>query len=129
MFFHVHVGFSAENVAFVVFELFLDVGPKLGVLTFPGKFFMERQGVTNRGNISEMNSIGDLEAPHSISMPPFLEVHFESPAAPVRIITANLAFVLYPESMQFVQPVWNRLPVPAQRQVLRVVNWSLSLLF
>jgi len=69
-----------------------------------------------------MYCIGYSETFHPIGMSPLLEMPFERSPTPVTIIPADLTFIFYPKSMQLVQPIWNRLPIPAQRQILRVIR-------
>mmetsp|Transcript_106196 Transcript_106196/g.331284 ORF Transcript_106196/g.331284 Transcript_106196/m.331284 type:complete len:457 (-) Transcript_106196:65-1435(-) len=55
-------------------------------------------------------------------MPPLLEVALERPPAPVGVVPADLALVLDAKAVQLVEPEGDRLAVPAQRQVQRVVD-------
>jgi hypothetical protein len=128
LFSHVQVGFSVEDIAFVIFELLFDVGPELGVLAFSGQFFMQCNRITNCCDVSEMDSVGDLETSHPISVSPFLEVHFKCPPSPIRVVTTYLTFVLNAQSMQLEKPVRNRFAIPPQRQILGIVNWGLTFL-
>jgi hypothetical protein len=48
-----------------------------------------------------------------MSMPPFLKVLVKSLATHVHKVTANLAWVLYTETMKLIQPVGNRLAIPS----------------
>merc|ERR1712061_925568 len=57
-------------------------------------------------------------------MPPLLEVAFEGAATPVRVVATNFALILDAQAVQFVEPERNRLPVPTERQIQRVVDWS-----
>ena len=41
----------------------------------------------------------------------------------VRVVATDLARVADVETMQLVQPIRYRLPIPAQRQVLRIVRY------
>lgn len=126
---HVEVGPSVEKISLVVLKLLLHVWPELGVLTFSRQLFMEGNRVTDGCNVLEVYSIGYFETSHAVTMSPFLEVHFKGPATPVRVVAADLTFVLDSQPMQLVQPVRNGLAIPSEGQVLWIVDWSLGLLF
>jgi hypothetical protein len=125
---HVQVGLLVQEVPLVVLELLLDVGPELGFLRLPHQLLVQGEGIVYGGNIFEVDGVGDLEALHAIGVPPLLKVHLEGPPPPVAKVPTNLALVLYSQSVQLVQPVGNGLAVPSERQVLRVVYGSISLL-
>ena len=58
-----------------------------------------------------------LISPHITS---YLEVSVVGPRPPVREVAAYLAVVLHPQTVQLVQPIWNRFSVPPEREVLRI---------
>jgi hypothetical protein len=76
-----------------------------------------------------MDCVRDLKALHTVSMPPLLKVHFKGSSTPVTIVTADLALVLDSQAVKLVQPVRNRLSIPSQRQILRVVDRSIAFFF
>merc|ERR1719433_1693214 len=51
-----------------------------------------------------------------------LEVALEGPTPPVRVVPADFAFVFDAQPMELVQPEGDWFPVPAERQIQRVVN-------
>jgi hypothetical protein len=73
-----------------------------------------------------MNSIGNFKAFHPVCMTPLLEVYLKSSTTPITEVSTNLAFIFNTQSMEFIKPVWNRLTVPTQRQIFRIVDWSIS---
>lgn len=129
MLLHVEVGSSVEKVSLVVLKLLLHVWPELGVLAFSRQLFMEGNCVADGCNVLEVYGIGYFETSHAVTVPPLLEVHFESPAAPVRVIAAYLTFVFDSQPMELVQPVGNGLTVPSEGQILGIVDWCLGLFF
>jgi len=70
----------------------------------------------------ELPSVGDTQAAHAMSVAPFLEVLVERLTALVHKVAANLTRVLDAQSMKLVQPVRDRLSIPAKRQLERVVH-------
>ena len=89
---------------------------------------MQGESVIDSCDIFEVYSIWDFEALHPICMPPLLEMHLEGPSAPVAEVTTYLALVFDSQPVKLVQPVGNRLTIPPQRQVFRVIDWSISFL-
>ena len=61
-----------------------------------------------------MLGVWDLQAAHTKRVTPFLEVAIERAASPIAVVATNLALVLDPKTMQLVQPVRDRLPVPTK---------------
>lgn len=75
---------------------------------------MKGKRIIDGGDVLEMNGVGDLQAFHAISVPPFLEVHLEGSPAPVAIVATDLALILDSQSVKFVKPVRNGFSVPSQ---------------
>ena len=75
-----------------------------------------------------MFGIRNAQTTHSIVMSPFLEVVIELSLAPIRVVSADLALELLVQSVLLVQPVGNRLAVPPDGQIQRVVDRLLLLL-
>jgi hypothetical protein len=126
---HIEVGLLVEEVPVLILELLLHVGPELRLLGFSHQFLMEGQGVTDGCDIFEVDSVGYLETLHAISMPPLLKMHLECPSTPVAVISADLALVLYAQTVKLVEPIRYRLSVPTKRKILRIVNGSICFLF
>lgn len=85
---------------------------------------MQGERIINTGHFFEMHCVWYLETFHAIGVSPLRKVQLEGSSPPIRIIPANLALVLHAKSMQLVEPIRNRLPIPAQRHVLWVVvDW------
>lgn len=89
---------------------------------------MKRECIADGGDVFEVDRVWDFEAFHAVGVPPLLEMHLEGPAAPIAVVAAYLALVLDAQSVKFVEPVGNGLAVPAERQVLRVVDWRIGFL-
>lgn len=83
---------------------------------------MKGQGVIDSRHIFEVDGVWDSQTLHSIGVPPLLEMHLKSSTAPITIVSADFAFVLDSESVQFVQPIRDGFAVPTQGQVLWVVH-------
>lgn len=58
-----------------------------------------------------MSCVGDLQTLHTISVSPLCEMFLEGTSTPVAEVTADLAFVFNAKSMQFVEPVRDRLAI------------------
>jgi hypothetical protein len=125
---HIEVGLLIEQVALIILKLLINISSKLGFLRLPHEFLMECECVIDGGDILEVDGVRYFEALHAVGVAPLLEVHLEGPPSPVAVVAADLALVLDAQSVQLVQPVRDRLPVPSQRQVLRVVDRSVRLL-
>lgn len=54
---------------------------------------MQGQCIIDGCDVFEVDCVWDLEAFHAVGVAPFLEVHFEGPAAPVTVVAAYFAFV------------------------------------
>jgi hypothetical protein len=89
---------------------------------------MKSKGIVDGGDILEVDGVGDLQALHSIGVPPLLKMHLECPSTPVTVVSANLALIFDAKTVQLVQPVRNWLSVPSQRQVLGIVDRRISFL-
>ena len=89
---------------------------------------MKGQGIVDGSYVLEMDCVWYFQAFHSVSVPPFLKMHLESSSPPVTVVAAYLAFVLNAQAMQFIEPVGDRLSIPAQRQIFRVVDRSINFL-
>lgn len=63
---------------------------------------MESQGIVDGCDVLEMDCVGNFEAFHSVSVPPFLEVHLEGTATPIAVVTAYLTLVFDSKSMKFI---------------------------
>jgi len=72
-------------------------------------------------DVFEVNGVRDLEALHSISMSPFLEMSFKCSSAPVGSSSADFAFEFNTEAMQFIQPIRNWFSIPAHGQVFWII--------
>src|SRR5687768_15484178 len=59
----------------------------------------------------------NAEAAHPVCMSQLFEVTFECLRSPVRVSATNLTLEFVIETMKLVEPVRDRLAVPAQRQV------------
>lgn len=115
------VSFFRDDVAKRIFELFvLFRHPSLLILLLLD-LLPKLDCIFDLRDVSEMGSVGDAEAAHSMSVSPLAEVSLERLRAFVGVVATNLAVVVYVEAMQLVQPVWNRLAIPTQRQILGVV--------
>jgi hypothetical protein len=82
---------------------------------------MQFQCMLDISDILEMNSVRDLQALHSISMSPLLEMSLKGSSSPVRSSSTDLALKLQPQSVKLVQPVGNWLTIPAHWQVLWII--------
>ena len=125
---HIQIGLLVEQVPLIVLKLLIDVRSELRLLRLPHQLLVQGQRVVDGGDVLEVDGVGDLEAFHAVGVAPLLEVHLEGPAAPVAVVAADLALVLDAQAVQLVEPVGNRLAVPAEGQVLGVVNRRVGLL-
>ena len=71
-----------------------------------------------------MYGIWDAETLHSIGVSPLLEVLLVGSPAPIAGSSADLTLELFAQAVQFVQPVWNWLSVPAKRQIFEILIFS-----
>lgn len=90
---------------------------------------LTRNGVFDFGHVGEVGRVGDAQAAHAVGVAPLGKVALERFRPLVRVVAANLAVVAYVETVQLVQPVRNRLAIPAEWQVLRVVGDVIVFLF
>ena len=81
------------------------------------QFLPQGHSVLNLRDIGKMRIIGDAQASLAVRVPPLGEVLLEGFGALVREVAADQV-----ETVQLVQPVRDRLAIPAQGQVLRVVR-------
>lgn len=109
---HIEVSLLIEQIPIIVLKLLINIGPKLRFLRLPHQLLMQGQGIIDRGDILEVDGIGDLEAFHAVGVTPLLEMHLEGTTAPVTVVATDLTFVLYTQTVQLVQPVGDRLAVP-----------------
>mmetsp|Transcript_43186 Transcript_43186/g.102478 ORF Transcript_43186/g.102478 Transcript_43186/m.102478 type:complete len:227 (-) Transcript_43186:974-1654(-) len=113
-------GLFVIHVALGIFELFFEV-PCACALPLQ-KRLMKCESVIYLCYLVEVLVVGDAERPHPVDVPPLLEVPLKGAAAPVGRVAADLALELLVEAMELVQPVGDRLAVPAQRQLEGVVD-------
>ncbi len=55
---------------------------------------MEGNGVTDGGNVFEVNGIWYFETSHPIIVSPLLEMDFECSSTPVRVVATDFALIL-----------------------------------
>ena len=75
----------------------------------------------NLSDVFEVRCIRNSQTLHAISVSPLLKMLFECSWTPIWSPTTNLTLKLFTQTVQLIQPVWNRFSVPAHRQRLRVV--------
>lgn len=57
LFFHISVGSFVENVALIIFEFFIDIGSKLGLLGLSHQFLVQGKCITDGRHIFEVDRI------------------------------------------------------------------------
>mmetsp|Transcript_14285 Transcript_14285/g.30670 ORF Transcript_14285/g.30670 Transcript_14285/m.30670 type:complete len:231 (-) Transcript_14285:952-1644(-) len=121
----VRVSFPVHHVALLVLELLVQLGiPRNGALLCL-ELGPERVGVLDEGDSVKVLRVWDAEALHAVRVPPLLEVALIRARAPIGVVAANLALELEVQPVQLVEPVRDRLAVPAEGQVEGVVDWLL----
>ncbi len=78
--------------------------------------------VLDLGDVVEVLGVGNPKRPHAVRVPPLLEVPVKVAPAAVHLAAADLARELDVEAVELVEPVRDRLAVPPERQVQRVVD-------
>lgn len=109
------------KIAFIIFKFLLEIWFKCSLEVVLKYLLVKSECMLDLSYILEMHSVRYLQALHTVSMSPFLEVFFECATAPVARAAAYLALELDAETVQLVQPVGYGLAVPAHGQILRVV--------
>jgi hypothetical protein len=113
LFLHIEIRLLIQQIPLIILKLLINIRSKLRLLRLPHQLLMKGQCIIDGRDVLEVDSVGDLETFHAIGVPPLLEMHLEGTTAPVTVVTANFTFVLYTQAMEFVQPVWDGLAVPA----------------
>lgn len=113
MFLHIKIGLLIQQISLIIFELLINISPKLRFLRFPHQFLMQCQCVIDSCDVFEVDCVGYLQTFHAVCVTPFLEVHLEGTAAPVTVVAADLTFVLDSQSVKLVQPIGNGFSIPA----------------
>ena len=112
---HIDVLLARVEIAFVVLELLLEVRLERVLEILRQDLFVQFQCVLYLCNILKVNCVGDPKTFHLVSVAPLLEMLLEGTATPVRRPAADLTLELLAQPMQFEEPVWDRLAVPAHR--------------
>jgi hypothetical protein len=115
-------------VALSVLKLHFLFRPEFSLHGVLLQFLPQFNGIGYFSDFVKVAGVGDSEAPHTVGVPPFLEVPLKCPASPVGLVAAYFAFVFDTEAVQFVEPIGDRLAVPAHRIVL-LANDNFLLLF
>ena len=84
---------------------------------------MQHEGVVDLDNVVEVLRVGNAEHAHAVSVACLLEVSVEGLTTAVYRVAADLTCVLHAQAVQLIHPVRDGLPVPAKRNVERVVDW------
>ena len=100
-----------------IFSLLLVLRLPCLLIILELQFLPQGHSVLNLRDIGKMRIIGDAQASLAVRVPPLGEVLLEGFGALVREVAADQV-----ETVQLVQPVRDRLAIPAQGQVLRVVR-------
>ena len=69
------------------------------------------------------------ETSHAMSVTPFRKVSLECFWTTISLIATYLTLVINVQAMQFVQPIRNRLSIPSQRKIFRIVNNIIMVFF
>ena len=121
---HVNVLLARVEITLVVFEFFLEVGLERTLEVLGQNLLVQFEGMLDLCHVLEVDSVGDAEALHLVGVTPLLKVLLEGAAAPVARSSADFALELLAKPVQLEEPVGNRFAVPAHRQVLGVVLYS-----
>lgn len=119
--FHIDELLSRVKISLQILVFFLEVRLECSFEILRQNFLVELKGMLDFSDILKVACIWNPKAFHAVGVTPLLEVLFESAASPVACSTANLAFKLLPQAVQFVEPVGNGLSIPAHWQTFWVV--------
>ena len=86
------------------------------------KLLPELHGVLDERDIGKVSRVGYAEAAHAVRVSPLGKVALKGLRTAILLIAAYLAVVVEIEAVQLVEPVRYRLAVPAERQILRIVD-------
>lgn len=86
---------------------------------------MQCKCILNARYFLKMHSIRNFQAFHPIVMSILLKVSLKCSSPPITVIPANFALILYPQSMQFIKPIRNWLPIKSQGKIFRIIHWFL----
>mmetsp|Transcript_10826 Transcript_10826/g.28814 ORF Transcript_10826/g.28814 Transcript_10826/m.28814 type:complete len:589 (+) Transcript_10826:23-1789(+) len=115
-------GALAHDVALDVLALHVLIWPEGLLLCILLQLVVERDRILDLRDLLEVRGVGDLQTPHAEGMSPLREVTLEGPAAPIGVVATDFALVFDAQAVQLVEPERDRLAIPAQGQVQRVVD-------
>mmetsp|Transcript_10801 Transcript_10801/g.27191 ORF Transcript_10801/g.27191 Transcript_10801/m.27191 type:complete len:325 (-) Transcript_10801:4-978(-) len=118
----VHVRLLIVHVAVLVLELLVLLVVEILLLLLLLKSLPQLKRVVDFRDFRKNFVVWNAEAPHAVLVPGLLEVLLEGAPPEVREVAADLALELLVEPVQLVEPVRNRLAVPAHGELERVVD-------
>src|SRR6185369_11942356 len=92
------------------------------LLLVPLDLVPEPDSLFYRCNVAEQMRVGYPESFEICDVSRLVEVFVERPPPSVNEVAANLAGKLLPQPVQSVQPKGNRLAIPGERQLERIVD-------
>mmetsp|Transcript_9405 Transcript_9405/g.13723 ORF Transcript_9405/g.13723 Transcript_9405/m.13723 type:complete len:203 (+) Transcript_9405:212-820(+) len=111
-----------EDVSFGVLELFIIGSSILLRCRQVAIFVCQLEDIIDLGHHIVVARILDAQHFQIVGMPCLCKMSLKVPRSPVGYVSTDLAPKLVVEPVQLVQPVRNRLTIPSQRHVFRVVN-------
>mmetsp|Transcript_20350 Transcript_20350/g.51718 ORF Transcript_20350/g.51718 Transcript_20350/m.51718 type:complete len:299 (-) Transcript_20350:845-1741(-) len=113
-----------HHVAHRVLVLLVDLRDKFLLARLRLQRLVQCVGIVDHSDAVKPFAVRDSQTAHGVCVARLLKVALELTRAPVGQPAADFALVLEVEPVQFVEPVGDGLPVPAQGEVLRVVDRS-----